>query len=261
MLLIILLIWSIVEAQLFRVKEIWIRNKKINKEVKIVFISDLHYGGFYLFNRLKRIINCINKIKPDIIIIGGDLFGNSKTSKFKEKDFIFLFSKFKELKAEQGIFAVLGNHDYYTNCKEKNFEELYRACNIKLLKNEAEIVKIQKDSIGIYGTDDFLQGRINYDNFTFQQDIFKLIVSHNPDEFENINFDFDLGLSGHTHGGQINLFGFFAPISESRYGQKYIRRINKKGAATIITSKGLGCSMLPFRFFSFPEIVSIKLTK
>ena len=257
----IFLVWLIVEAQLFRVKHIKIKSKKVSSGINIVFISDIHYGKFYLFNRLEKIVNRINMLEPDIILVGGDLFENSKDSKVNLKKLEVLFFNIAKLKAKYGILAVLGNHDYYLGDDLEKLMLEFNKHNITLLKNDSNTLKIRNENIGVFGTDDFQEGKIHYDNYNLKEDIFRIIVSHNPDVFENIDLAFDLGLSGHTHGGQINLFGVFAPISESDYGQKYVKRMNKKGGTTIITSKGSGCSMLPFRFFSLPEIINIKITK
>lgn len=257
----ILFAWVIVEAQLFRVKRINIKNDKINESLHIIFISDIHYGKFYFRNRLGNIINRINKIDADVIIIGGDLLENTKTSKFRLADFNFLFSSLSRLKAKYGNYIVLGNHDYFPKSNVENFVHECGVYNLNILRNQGKEIIINNNSIGIFGTDDFLESEINYKEFDFKKTTFKILVSHNPDAFENVTPNFDLGLSGHTHGGQVNFFGLFAPFTESKYGQKYVRRINKKGKANIITSKGLGCSMLPFRFCAVPEILDIKITK
>ena len=67
-----------------------------------------------------------------------------------------------------------------------------------------------------------------------------------------------LTLAGHTHGGQVYVPGFGAPIANSRYGQKYLRGLKEENGRRLITSVGLGTSILPVRFCSVPEIVSIE---
>jgi predicted MPP superfamily phosphohydrolase len=259
MLIAICLLWSLIETQLYRVKRVEIKSKKINSNIKIVFISDIHYGDYYMVSRLRRIIASINKLTPDIIIIGGDYLYNGKKSKFNKKLLEELFSQLSYLKSKNGIFTVIGNHEYNLGMNLDLMLENINASKITLLKNSTYELSIGNEKVLIHGVDDLQEGHIDVQALHMDKECLNILISHNPDFFESCDLDFDIGLSGHTHGGQVNLFGIFAPITESKYGQKYIKTINVMGDSPIITTKGLGCSTLPIRFFALPEIIELKV--
>lgn len=258
---IIFSIWSLIEPQLIKIKKVNIENKNVNSGIKLVFISDLHYGGYYSSTRLNKIVKKINKMKPDIVIIGGDYLDHGRRSRFNRIMIEELFLELYAIKSKHGVFSVLGNHEYYL---KKNIDLLLKSideCNIKLLKNSTEEITINNDKILIHGVDDIQEGNVDIDKLNIEKDKLNILVSHNPDFFEENDVYFDVGLSGHTHGGQVTFFGLYAPVTESKYGQKYVKTLNKMGTSTIITSRGLGCSMLPIRFFAPPEIVHININK
>lgn len=248
-------VWALIEAQLFRVNKITIKSKKIRGKIKVVFISDLHYSNYYYKSRLERIVKKINRLDADLILLGGDYLDFEKKSKFNKDIIKELFRELTLLKAKQGVFTILGNHDYYLEKHLSYMLGKIRANNITLIKNSTIKVNIENNIILLHGVDDLQEGEIDISKLLVDEEAFNILLSHNPDFFEEYKVSFDIGLSGHLHGGQVNFFGLYAPQTESNYGQKYIKEINKQGEATIITTKGLGCSSLPKRFFAMPEIV------
>lgn len=253
------LLWILIEPQLFIVKKINIKSKKINKSLKIVFISDIHYGTYYLGSRLKRIVSKINNLNPDLILIGGDYIENTKKSKFNKELLDRLFLELSKLKAKNGVITALGNHDYYLRENMTLMLENMKKNKIILLKNKTLQLNFENEKIFIHGIDDLFEGTIDINSLKINKDYFNIVLSHNPEFHEKYNIYFDLGLSGHTHGGQINLFGLYAPHTGLKYGQKYVKRINIKENSIIVTTKGLGCSILPIRFFAVPEIIEVNL--
>lgn len=253
----IALLWSLIEAQLFKVKTITLKNNKIKQKIKIAFITDIHYGNYFYKSRLRNIVSSVNDLKADIIIIGGDYLDFGKKSKFNRVMLDRLFSELSNLKAKYGILTVLGNHDYYLGKDMKFLLDNLKENNITLLKNETLKIKVNDELIAFHGVDDLLQGKINIDKLQADSSRLNITISHNPDFYEEFHCCYDVGLSGHTHGGQVTLFGLYAPVTESKYGQKYTKTVNKNKNSTIITSKGLGCSMFPIRFCAVPEIVEL----
>ena len=154
------ILWALIEAQVYRVRRIKIKNSKIPKgfnNFKIIFISDMHYGRSFSSKRLINIVNKINKIEPDIIIIGGDYLDISVKSKrdvsrYLDKELQVL----KKLKAKLGIFTVLGNHDYFKG-KDYLLKKL-NSNSFKILKNEKELISKGEDTIELIGVDDLLEG-------------------------------------------------------------------------------------------------------
>ena len=262
-LLFFFILWILIEAQSYRVRQVLIKNNKIPRSFngfKIVFISDIHYGKLFRSKRLIRIVNRINKLEPDIIIIGGDYLDISVKSKKDLSEYLEEEIKIlRKLKANQGIFTVLGNHDYY-----KRHESLLNAINsstFKLLKNTKEFINIGMDNIELIGLDDLVQGKPEVNLLKENSNTFTIAISHNPDFFSDYKdlINYDIALSGHTHGGQVTFFGLYAPYTSSKYGQRYVKKIVYEGNREIILTNGIGNGILPIRFFAIPEIVEIKL--
>ncbi|MBW9157272.1 metallophosphoesterase [Clostridium tagluense] len=255
--------WILIEAQVYRVRRIKVMNSKIPKgfkKFKIIFISDIHYGKTFRSKRLISVVDRINKLEADIIIIGGDYLDISVKSKrdvsvYLDKEFEIL----RNLKAKLGIYTVLGNHDYY-NRKDALLNEI-SSSSFKLLKNSTEFINFGEDSIKLVGVDDLFEGNPQITMLKENSNKFTIAICHNPDFFSDYKnlINYDLALSGHTHGGQINFFGLYAPYTSSKYGQKYIKKIVHEENRDIVLTRGIGNGMLPIRFFAMPEILEINL--
>lgn len=233
--------------------EDYINNKEIPENAKnstILFVSDFQFDlPFGLFNHraLKRVIDTIKSINPDVLVLGGDYVDSGNYS----KDTIF------DSLSQVGIdtIAILGNHDCKYNMKAKSVERVSQFA--KLLINDSY------DTLGLkfYGLDDYVGKPNLYPNLDARN--INIVLSHRPDAFYDIKSDFDLMLSGHTHGGMITFLGRFAPIPHNGYGQKLVRGLVKEGSKTIYVSRGVGGNIfgLPIRIFSKPEVVLLKLKK
>ncbi|MGV8980435.1 metallophosphoesterase [Clostridium sp.] len=262
-LIIFFILWILIEAQVYRVRTINVVNNKIPKSfknLKIIFISDIHYGKFFRAKRLINVVNRINKLEADIIIIGGDYLDISVKSKRDVSAYLNCeFEILRKIKAKVDIYTVLGNHDYY-NGRDSLLNEINRS-SFKLLRNTVEFINIGEDSIQLIGIDDLFEGNPKVSMLTTNSNKFTIAISHNPDffgDYKNL-INYDLGLSGHTHGGQINFFGLYAPYTSSKYGQKYLKKIVHEQNRDIVLTRGIGNGMLPIRFFAMPEILEIYL--
>ncbi|AJA47134.1 metallophosphoesterase [Clostridium pasteurianum DSM 525 = ATCC 6013] len=253
------LLWALLEAQAINITKIKLKSTKSNNKIKIVFISDLHYGDYYFKGRLKNIVNKTNMLHPDLVILGGDYLFVEENTKFN-KDILHKFlDEINRIKAKHGVIAVLGNHEYYLKEHMKPLLEGMQKNNVNILINKTYSMEFENTKVLFHGLDDLKSGQLTIDNLQINEKYLNITISHNPDFFEEYNVNFDIGLSGHTHGGQINLFGLYAPVTESSYGQKFIQTINNKNNSVIVTSKGLGCSRIPIRFFAAPEIVELNI--
>jgi hypothetical protein len=262
-LFILFILWILIEAQVFRVRKTRIKNVKIPKcfnNFKIVFISDIHYGRFFRAKRLIKVVNRINRLNPDIVIIGGDYLdisvkSNRNVSKYLEETFEIL----RKLESKLGVFTVLGNHDYF-NRRESLLNEI-NSGYFKLLKNTEVSLNIERDSILLIGMDDLNKGNPKVNLLKESSNVFTIAISHNPDFFSDYKnlINYDLGISGHTHGGQVTFFGLYAPHTSSKYGQRYTKKIVHEENRDIVLTNGIGNGTLPIRFFAVPEIVEISL--
>jgi predicted MPP superfamily phosphohydrolase len=248
------------------VEPYWIEEKTITWEahdipaqfdgVKIVFVSDIHYGLFFSKARVRALVRRINRMRPDIILLGGDYVDK------KPKYIHPCFAELRKLKAVFGVYGVLGNQDYRAD------PELSRRAmaesNILDLDNRAFYLMKQGARIKIGGVADFTMTTqdLNPTIADVSKDDFVILVTHNPDYAEEIATDkVDLVFSGHTHGGQITLFGLWSPLVPSKYGGKYRTGIIKAPFTRVIVSNGIGTVPPPIRFGARPQINIVTLKR
>ncbi|KAB7707896.1 metallophosphoesterase [Bacillus aerolatus] len=228
---------------------------------RIVQFSDTHVGFQYTLEQLYGHVQTINSLHPDLIFFTGDLldrpddYGRDKTNT--------TISILQKLKAPFGKFAVYGNHDhggYGTNL----YESIMKKSGFQLLKNESAELKSMNDSIYLLGLDDAMLGQPSFSaaKKKVKEDRYLILLSHAPDLAEEAaNAGIHFQLSGHSHGGQVQLPWYGALITppyaevfkEGRY------EVNGTTALTLYVNRGLGTTRLPFRFLSIPEITVFTL--
>lgn len=217
---------------------------KIKKDINILFLSDIHLE---IINNMAEIKNILDKSEPDFIILGGDYIDNDNNLKDNEDLF---FSFFDMLTKKSTVFAVAGNHD------SKNILSLIdEKTDVHLLLHDS----IEFKDVKIHGTEDYVSFPNLNDDFDVNNSFYNILVTHTPNYTEKIKNEFDLILSGHTHGGQITLFGF-APINHCKIKNQIYGEWIYKGIKGI-TSSGVGCSGVPVRRGIKPEIVNINIKK
>ena len=260
----ICLIYAHYEYTQLKIRTIEIISKDIPEEFdgkRIVFAADFQLDTYARFNQeqLDRIIKLINEQEKDIIILGGDY--TNWTGKIPR----FYKGMEKLEKPEYGIYAVLGNHDY--NSVEKNIAEL-KKLGYKVLVNENDKIMINNQSIYISAVDDLRKGQPDADRALegIKKDDFNIFITHNPEYFEYMTDDqkerADMTLAGHTHGGQITLFGLILH-AEIKHPWKYGYGLKEYDGHKIYTTSGVGGGAFEMfiRFFAQPEIVVLKLKK
>ncbi len=230
-------------------------SKSENDKIKIIQISDLHFDQLKYFH--KSIAKKINSIKPDLIFITGDSVDS--TEKIKPLD------EFLEL-IDNSIkkYAITGNWEYWGNVNLNELKSIYSKNNCELLINENRTISIKNREISIIGIDDFVGGNADFGKAVenLKKTETNIVLSHCPEHRDIItkqkgNLNIDLVLSGHTHGGQINLFGF-VPFKPQGSG-KYLKGWYKESEPKMYISKGIGTSILPIRFGARAEMVEIEI--
>lgn len=223
---------------------------------RILQISDLHNKEFGENNQ--RLIGEIQELKPDMILLTGDLVDSSHTD-----------LKVASVFAEQVVdicptYYVTGNHECWlnTNDKKKLLDEL-NCLGVKCLQNEVSIVEQGNSQLFLLGlndenlTDHTLKDRVG----NLQKDKLTIVLAHEPQFFESYcEAGVDLVFSGHAHGGQFRLpfwGGLVAP--DQGMFPEYTEGQHKSGNTTMIISRGLGNSVIPLRIFNLPEIVCVDL--
>lgn len=232
-----------------------ILQKNIEKsKVKIGFISDVHLSPSFTGEKLEKALSIMEEQGVETVIIGGDLLENKHTH---VKDNIK--SRLDKFNFKNGIFLILGNHEYYGGIEDniKYIESL----GIKILKDD--IVEI--DGIKIIGRDDSNR-RNNGDRKLSVSELYKkgnvtdennvIIVEHNPKTIvESIDAKADIYLAGHTHNGQFFPFNL---VVESMYEKAY--GLEKIKDTTVYISSGLGTWLIPYRVGSKSEAVIFELS-
>ena len=219
---------------------------------RIAFISDIHVAGPDMPpERLERIVAQINALKPDIVAIAGDLVSDKRTAThiYSPEEIVAPLGK---LTPRLGVVVVPGNHDHWFDWPGLA-AQLARYPRITVLRNEAA----QIGPVAVAGVDDAYTGR---DDLEASLDAMKpltgirVALSHSPDIFPQIPTDFDLVLAGHTHCGQIAYPWGGAPATMSEYGDLYACDVVRESGKTLVTSAGLGTSLIPVRLFTHPTI-------
>lgn len=250
-------LWSIYETYFldFKTTVYNFRDSDISanwQDKKIVFVSDLHSEFFLPKKRLARLIEKINSQNADIVLFGGDYIEEDS------KSLSAVFAELEKVRAKIGKFGVLGNHDWENSQLAKT--EMKKA-GITPLDNKALWLEIAGEKIKLGGAGDYYAD-FQYLEPTIQDastSDFVILLSHNPDFAEKIRTDkIDLMLSGHSHAGQITFFGLWAPMMPLRFPKFRYGQVDT-GFTKVITTSGVGVTMIPLRFFSRPEIVVINL--
>ncbi|MFV0419508.1 MAG: metallophosphoesterase [Dysgonomonas sp.] len=230
---------------------------------KIIFVSDIHVNEYFTGEDVSDLVKRINERNPDIIILGGDY--TKKEEKYSQS----FFKEISKLESTFGVYTVLGNHDHWEDTNL--IQEGLLHCGFNICDNKSYWIKNGKDSIKIGGVGDYWEDKQLLENTIsdVKETDFCLLISHNPDYMENIHSNLvNLVLSGHTHAGQVTLFGFWAPIMPStghpeypQTGLKYRYGWKEKGNTKLYVTSGVGMGGFPLRFFARPEIVEIVLSK
>ena len=249
---ILLGVWSIfIEPNTLEVKRYNIKSDKF-RGLKIVFASDFHIAPKH-HKRLHNIVTAINRQHPDIVILGGDFVkGHQQKSSMPISD---IASELSRLKARYGVYAVLGNHDWMYGGEE--VAAALTQAGITVLADNSVDIDYKGHSLCLSGVEDLITRRLNISKALKHCHSDTILITHSPDIFPDVPPRVLLTLAGHTHGGQVTLPLIGSPIVPSRYGQRYARGFIEEGGKQLIVSKGLGTSLLPLRFNTKPEIVSI----
>jgi predicted MPP superfamily phosphohydrolase len=222
----------------------------------IAQLSDIHHGPYTGLDYISECVELVNGMKPDVVALTGDFT-------FGGKRYIEPCAEaLKALKARVGVYAVLGNHDYYVGAGD--VARALKSCGFDLLIDAKERIELGGAKLWLLGVDDLLYGRTDINRLMrgLPGEEPRIALSHNPDfieEFAIKKKHIDLMIAGHTHGGQIRFPFIGAPHISSAYGQRYAVGLNRKGAMQVYTTRGIGTILLPARLNCPPEIVLFTL--
>ena len=222
----------------------------------IVLASDLHLGTLVGKSRLEKTVDRINALGPDIVLMPGDIVDETVTEKI-ETEFSAIM---RRLRAPLGVFAVPGNHEFYSGL-ERNLACL-RACGIRILEDEAVLVADafvvvgRKDPSSLTPREPRLPIRDILVRYGFDAGLPVILLDHQPVHLEEANqAGVDLQLSGHTHAGQL----FPLDIINKKVWELNWGALRKGNTQYYVTS-GVGTWGPPVRTGSRPEIVRIRIS-
>jgi uncharacterized protein len=261
-----LLVWSVlIEPRWVAARQVPLKHFKSGelKGLKIVLSSDWHFTKRPLWRvmtveRARQIVHAINATQPDVIVLAGDFIADKDYKpEFASTAEEEIASVLGQLKAKHGVYATLGNHDWWFDGPK--FTQALMRHGITVLENSS--VKMKDLPLWIAGVGDEITGhaRPNEAVKSVPANAPVLVVMHDPGgllpldkEWQNPNALF---LAGHTHGGQVVVPGFGALVTASVAPRSwYYGWVQHLGRSLYITS-GLGVSILPLRFNMRPEWV------
>jgi len=259
-------------------------------KLRLVVLADLHVCAPWMsVDRVTSIVEQTNSLKPDVILLLGDYVVGRNLRRLSTSIISAgaWATALERLKAPLGVHAVLGNHDWWDDVSAQKRRAgptraglALQAVGIPVYENQ--VIRLQKDGKPFWlaglgdqwafhsrgGDGDELSSSSGFrykgvDDLprTLAQvtdDAPVILMAHEPDIFPKVPERVSLTVSGHTHGGQVRIFGF-SPIVPSRFGRRYVYGHKIEEGRNLIVSGGLGCSTLPVRLGSPPEIVVVEL--
>ncbi|WP_213982660.1 metallophosphoesterase [Sphingomonas sp. dw_22] len=218
--------------------------------LRVALISDVHVQGPDMPpERVARIVAQVNAERPDLVLLAGDFVGDRAlgTRSYSDAE---IAAPLGRLRAPLGVYAVLGNHDYWR--APSGMRSALQAAGIRMLDNRA----LRVGGITLVGIGDEQTGHANVPAVVQAAARLPgpiLAFTHSPDVIPRLPPQFGAVLAGHTHCGQIVLPWYGALTTASRYGDRYRCGVIHEGARAIVVGAGWGTSVLPFRFGAPPD--------
>lgn len=241
--------------------------------LRIALLSDFHACEPWIGrDALNDMVSVTNAMKPDLVVLGGDyVVGARLPGRRLEEPRIA--RALGELVAPLGVVGILGNHDWIDGRRGPRGERPLIASNLEtvgvtMVVNDAVSVDLPTGRLWLPGTDSQYaknkagtQGRHDLQQAmaTVPDAAPAILLAHEPDIFADDDRVPELTLSGHTHGGQLNLWGW-RPLTPSKYGGRFAHGHHRIDDRQLVVSSGLGFSGLPLRIGAPPEIVQIDVT-
>lgn len=220
---------------------------------RIAFISDLHYKSLFKEQGLNSLVNLLIAQKADVLLMGGDY---QEGCEYVEP----LFAALSRVKTPMGTYGVMGNNDY-----ERCHDDIVRTMEhygMRVLEHKVDTLRKDGQQIliaGVRNPFDLARNGVSPSLVLSPKD-FVILLVHTPDYIEDVSIaNTDLALAGHTHGGQVRIFGV-APILPSHYGNRFVTGLAYNSAKIpLIVTNGIGTSQVPIRIGAPAEIVVITL--
>lgn len=270
--LIIVLLWVMIwDSNRFVVKKYTFQSDKLKKSCHIVFISDLHNKEYGVGN--ERLLRAIEEIKPDLILVGGDML-TAKPGASYEKAVAFLL----KCAARYPVYYALGNHEYRLRIYPENYDTMYQEymgsfaeSGIRFLDNESCFLPeygirltgltIAREYYKRFAKRKMKEGCLRETIGVADDSSYQILLAHNPEFFPDYAaWRADLVLSGHVHGGVARIPGFKGVVSPSLLPfPHYDGGLFEEEDSRMVISRGLGMHTIPVRLFNPGELVAVEL--
>ena len=250
--------WGMVRGRhAFEVEEVPVRIAGLPRSLDgytIAQVSDIHAGVFVGDREIEEGLSKVRAVHPDLVVATGDLVDFD--SRFTAR----LATELARLAPRDGVFAVLGNHDYYAG--REGVARALRDAGVQLLLNEGRTIRADDGGgFALLGVDDLWASRyagagpdLAHAVSTVRPDAPRILLAHQPAYFDRVASQVALQLSGHTHGGQIN--PGFRP---TEFFMHYIAGKYERGGSTLWVNRGFGVAGPPARIGAPPEVTKIVL--
>lgn len=216
----------------------------------VLQLSDLHLGWPFTAGHLRRAMGWVAEVRPQVIVLTGDFI-------HQDHDMTLLRQGLAGIRAPYGVYAVLGNHDYWIDVAA--IEQVFQAYGVVLLRNERRVLDVDGAQLCIVGIDCVWEAL--HDVAAALNDLpagaTTIVLAHEPDIADEVaEHPVTLQLSGHTHAGHFALPGL-GPAFLPRHGTRYFRGLQRVGRMWLYVSRGLGG--FPFRIGCLPEATALTL--
>lgn len=226
--------------------------------LRLAHLTDLHLDDWMTDDRLASIVDLTNRAVPDAVLLTGDYITGIPDL---ETRLPALTEGLARLTAPLGVYAVLGNHDHWTDARA--VRHALEAAGARELRNRAHRLERAGHSLYLCGVDDYWERHADLDRVMdgLPEAACAILLAHEPDyaDISAATGRFDLQLSGHSHGGQVAL-PLVGPVILPTYAEKYPSGLYRVGRMWQYTSRGLGMVAPRVRFNCRPELALLTLT-
>lgn len=234
---------------------------------RIAQLSDFHCGEYIGEKEVGEAVDLANSLTPDLVALTGDFISSpSQNEAASVRDPVYTHvglcgRELARLHASHGVYACFGNHDAFTN--EPYIGEVLTSFGIKVLRNANLPIEQEGKRLWLAGVDDAVHGSPNLDKSVARipRGEPKILLAHEPDLADKTSrYGFAVQLSGHSHGGQVRV-----PVLGSLYlptlAQKYPYGYYRVNGMHLYTNRGIGMTVLPYRFNAPPELTLLTLRR
>ncbi len=228
--------------------------------MKVIHISDIHYGKNIDINHINKIVELTNERNPDLVVFTGDLIDESYEISSKEQE--ELITSLKSISSNLGKYSVSGEEDtehYNTILNQSDFKLLNNSYELIYNNSTTPFLLIGLDSY-INKTQDIDKAYNYFNDENNNKDIFTITLLHEPDVVDSISYKTNIFLAGHSHNQEINI-PIFREFNKNEMSEKYYKPFYQLDNSKLYINNGIGTTKYQFRLFNNPSINFYRISK